>query len=106
MDELLDGTFVVEVCRMTVQRIAGIILLVLGFVRLLAGGISWNQTKTIVDIGPPRRRLRNANAPMSPLLGVIALVGGIAPLRSRQATHPAGKPDVSIRSLSTVYRLR
>ena len=88
MDELLDGTLVVEVCRMTVQRIAGIILLVLGFVVLLAGGISWNQTKTIVDIGPLQATTQERKTlPMSPLLGVIALVGGIAllavPVRRR-----------------------
>lgn len=64
---------------MTVQRIAGIILLVLGFVVLLAGGISWNQTKTIVDIGPVKATTQERKTlPMSPLLGVIALVGGIA----------------------------
>ena len=63
---------------MTLQRIFGIALLVLGFVVLLAGGISWNQTKTIVDIGPIQATTQERKTlPMSPVLGVIALVGGI-----------------------------
>ena len=64
---------------MTVQRIAGIILLVAGFVILLSGGISWNQTKTVVDIGPLEATTQERKTlPMSPLIGVVALVGGIA----------------------------
>jgi uncharacterized membrane protein YidH (DUF202 family) len=64
---------------MTLQRALGIVLLVLGFVVLLAGGISWNQTKTIVDIGPLQATTQERKTlPMSPLLGVIALVGGVA----------------------------
>jgi uncharacterized membrane protein YidH (DUF202 family) len=74
---------------MTVQRIAGVILLVLGFVVLLAGGISWNQTKTIVDIGPLQATTQERKTlPMSPLLGVIALVGGIALCVSVQLGTP------------------
>jgi uncharacterized membrane protein YidH (DUF202 family) len=64
---------------MTVQRILGIVLLVLGFVVLLAGGISWNQTKTVVDIGPLKATTQERKTlPMSPVIGVIALVGGVA----------------------------
>jgi uncharacterized membrane protein YidH (DUF202 family) len=64
---------------MTVQRTLGIVLLILGFVVLLAGGISWNQTKTIVDIGPLQATTQERKTlPMSPVLGVIAVIGGIA----------------------------
>ena len=64
---------------MNIQRAAGFLLLVIGFVALLAGGISWNQTKTIVDIGPLKATTQERKTiPMSPVLGVIALVGGIA----------------------------
>ena len=73
---------------MTVQRALGIVLLILGFVVLLAGGISWNQTKTVVDIGPLKATTQERKTlPMSPVLGVIAVVGGIAllaiPLKRR-----------------------
>ena len=64
---------------MNIQRVAGFVLLVIGFVALLAGGISWNQTKTIVDIGPLKATTQERKTiPVSPLVGVIALVGGIA----------------------------
>ena len=63
---------------MNIQRAAGFLLLVIGFVALLAGGISWNQTKTIVDIGPLQATTQERKTiPMSPVLGVIAVVGGI-----------------------------
>lgn len=64
---------------MNIQRVAGFVLLVIGFVALLAGGISWNQTKTIVDIGPLKATTQERKTiPVSPVVGVIALVGGIA----------------------------
>ena len=64
---------------MNIQRVAGFVLLVIGFVALLAGGISWNQTKTVVDIGPLKATTQERKTiPVSPVVGVIALVGGIA----------------------------
>ena len=64
---------------MNIQRVAGFVLLVIGFVALLAGGISWNQTKTLVDIGPLKATTQERKTiPVSPVVGVIALVGGIA----------------------------
>ncbi len=63
---------------MTIQRIAGIVLLILGLVALLSGGLSWHQTKTVVDIGPLQATTQERKTlPMSPLFGAIALVGGI-----------------------------
>ena len=63
---------------MTLQRIVGIVLLVLGFMALLSGGISWTQTKTVVDIGPLQATTQERKTiPMSPLLGVLGVVGGI-----------------------------
>jgi uncharacterized membrane protein YidH (DUF202 family) len=64
---------------MTLQRTAGIVLVIIGLVALIAGGISWNQTKTVVDIGPLQATTQERKTiPMSPVLGIIALVGGIA----------------------------
>ena len=64
---------------MTLQRIAGIVLLVLGFVVLLGGGFSWTRTKTIVDIGPLKATTQERKTlPFSPVFGVIGVVGGIA----------------------------
>jgi len=64
---------------MTLQRIAGFVLLVLGFIALLSGGISWTKTKTVVDIGPIQATTQeHKTLPLSPVFGVIAVIGGIA----------------------------
>jgi hypothetical protein len=64
---------------MTLQRIAGIVLLVLGFVVLLSGGVSWTRTKTVVDIGPLKATTQERETlPMAPVFGVLGVVGGIA----------------------------
>jgi hypothetical protein len=64
---------------MTLQRTAGILLVSLGLIALLVGGISWTRTKTVLDIGPIQATTQERKTiPLSPLLGVLALVGGIA----------------------------
>jgi hypothetical protein len=63
---------------MNIQRAAGLVLLIIGFVALLAGGISWTRTKTVLDVGPLKATTEERKTiPMSPVLGVIAVVGGI-----------------------------
>lgn len=64
---------------MTLQRITGVALVVLGLLALLYGGISWTQSKTIVDIGPLQATTQERKTiPMSPVFGVIGVVAGIA----------------------------
>src|SRR5262245_53909310 len=36
----------------TLKRIVGFVLVVIGLVSLLFGGISWKREKTVVDLGP------------------------------------------------------
>jgi uncharacterized membrane protein YidH (DUF202 family) len=73
---------------MTLQRIAGIVLVILGLVALLAGGISYTQTKKVLDIGPLQATTQeHKTIPLSPVLGIVGLIAGIAllaiPSRSR-----------------------
>ncbi len=64
---------------MNIQRTAGIMLLIIGLVALIAGGVSWTQTKTVLDIGPLQATTQERKTiPVSPVLGGIALIGGIA----------------------------
>jgi hypothetical protein len=64
---------------MTIQRIAGILLIIVGLVALLSGGLSWTRTKTVVDLGPIQATTQERKTlPVSPVLGGIALIGGIA----------------------------
>ena len=63
---------------MTAARIAGIILIVIGLVGLIWGGISWTDTKTVVDLGPIQATAQERETiPVTPLVGGIALVAGI-----------------------------
>ena len=63
---------------MTVARIAGIVLIIIGLVGLIWGGISWTDEKTIVDIGPIEATAEEQKTvPISPIVGGIALVAGI-----------------------------
>jgi hypothetical protein len=58
--------------------IVGILLVVIGVIGLAYGGISYTKEKTVVDIGPIKARPTRAKRfPVPPLLGGIALVGGI-----------------------------
>ena len=58
--------------------IVGIILVVIGVIGLVYGGISYTTEKTVVDIGPIKATADTRETiPVPPILGGIALVGGI-----------------------------
>jgi hypothetical protein len=60
------------------MRIAGIILIVLGVVALAYGGISYTREEKILDIGPIEATAeRRETIPLPPLLGGLALAGGV-----------------------------
>ena len=59
----------------------GITLIVLGLVSLLMGGFRWTEDKTVVDVGPIKATAEeHKTLPIPPVLGALALVGGIAVL--------------------------
>lgn len=73
---------------MRTRQIVGIALVVIGLVSLLLGGISWTKDKTVVDIGPIQARTEERKTvPIPPVIGALALVGGVvllvAPNRRR-----------------------
>jgi uncharacterized membrane protein YidH (DUF202 family) len=60
------------------MKAIGFLLLVLGVLALLYGGISYNRQKTIIDVGPFKATAtEQKNVPLSPIVGGIAVVGGI-----------------------------
>ena len=60
------------------MKIVGIILIVLGVIALAYGGISYTKEEKIVDIGPFEATAETRETiPLPPLLGGLALVGGI-----------------------------
>ena len=58
--------------------VIGIILIVLGVVALVWQGISYTTTERVVDLGPLKVDAKKEKTiPLPPILGVIALAGGI-----------------------------
>ena len=63
---------------MKAATIVGIVLVILGVVALIYGGISYTKEETVLDIGPLEARARTRETiPLPPLLGGLALTGGI-----------------------------
>ena len=60
------------------MKIFGFILVVLGLLALVYGGISYNRQRTVLDVGPFKAvATEQRNIPLSPIVGGIALLGGI-----------------------------
>ena len=60
------------------MKIAGILLIVIGVIALAYGGISYTKREKIVDIGPIEATAeRRETIPLPPLLGGLALAGGV-----------------------------
>lgn len=59
-------------------KIVGLILIVLGIVTLAYGGISYTRREKVVDIGPIEATAeRRHTVPLPPVLGGLALAGGV-----------------------------
>ena len=60
------------------MRITGIILIVIGIISLAIGGISYTKREKVLDIGPIEATAeREKTLPLPPLLGGLALAGGV-----------------------------
>ena len=61
------------------MKILGIALVLLGCAVLMYGGIGYNRQKTIFKVGGlTATATEHKSIPVSPLLGVVALIGGAA----------------------------
>jgi hypothetical protein len=64
---------------MKASAIVGILLIVLGVIALAYQGISYTTSKKVLDIGPIQAtKEEHKTIPLPPILGGIALVGGVA----------------------------
>jgi hypothetical protein len=62
-----------------VNKILGIILIVIGLFGLAWGGLTYTTTEKIIDIGPIQAtREKKHTLPLPPIAGAVALLGGIA----------------------------
>jgi hypothetical protein len=58
--------------------IVGLLLIALGLVALIYQGVTYTSRKTVIDIGPLHATAdREKTLPLSPVLGVVALAGGV-----------------------------
>ena len=63
---------------MTMTRIVGMILIVIGLVGLLFGGVFWTREKTVLDIGPVEAKTQERDGvPISPIVGGVIAAAGV-----------------------------
>ena len=59
----------------------GLVLAILGIVALVYGGISYNRQKTVLEVGSLKvTETEHRSVPIPAVVGVIALIGGVAML--------------------------
>jgi hypothetical protein len=64
---------------MKLTSIVGIVLIVIGLVALAYQGFTYKTRETVVDIGPIHATAeREKTVPLPPILGVVAVAGGVA----------------------------
>jgi uncharacterized membrane protein len=60
------------------MKAIGFLLVVLGVLALVYGGVTYNRERTVLDVGPFKATAtEQKNIPLSPIVGGIALLGGI-----------------------------
>lgn len=65
------------------NRMLGLILIVLGLVGLAWGGITYTTREKVVDVGPIHAtRDKTRTVPLPPVAGAIALIAGVVLLAS------------------------
>jgi uncharacterized membrane protein len=65
--------------KMKSASIAGILLIVLGVIALAYQGITYTTHKKVLDVGPIQAtKEEHKTIPLPPIVGGVALVGGIA----------------------------
>lgn len=63
---------------MAASRIVGIALLVLGILSLAYQGITYTKSEKVLEVGPiTATKETKKTIPLSPVLGGVALVGGL-----------------------------
>jgi hypothetical protein len=72
---------------MKAAPIAGIILIVLGIISLAYQGITYTTHKKVLDLGPLQATAEeHKTIPLPPILGGIALLGGVVLLATSRRT--------------------
>ena len=74
------------------MKLLGMALVILGLVALVAGGLGYDRQRTVLEVGGLKATAtEHTTIPYSPILGAIALIGGIALLVGVKRTGLAGR---------------
>jgi len=61
-----------------VVKLIGILLIVFGVIALAAGGFSYTKREKVIDLGPIQATTeKQKTLPLSPIVGIAAVAGGI-----------------------------
>ena len=70
------------------MKLIGIVLIVVGVIALAMGGFSYTTREKVLDLGPIQATTEKRHSvPLSPIVGIAALVGGIAVLAAGSRTR-------------------
>jgi hypothetical protein len=70
------------------MKIVGLFLIVIGLVALIWGGISYTRRETVLDIGPIEATTEERETiPLPPVLGALALAGGVVLMVADRRGH-------------------
>jgi len=59
-------------------KLIGVLLMVFGIVALVLGGITYTKREKVLDVGPITATTeRQKTIPLSPIVGIASLAGGI-----------------------------
>jgi hypothetical protein len=74
------------------MKILAMALVILGIVALVAGGFGFDRQRTVLEVGGLKATATEHHTiPYAPILGAIALIGGIALLVGANRTGLAGR---------------
>ena len=60
------------------MKMLGFVLVVVGVLALVYGGITYDRQRTVLDVGPFKATAtEQKNVPLSPIVGGIAVLGGV-----------------------------
>ena len=70
------------------MKVIGIVLIVVGVLALAVGGIRYTTREKVLDLGPIEATSeKHHTIPLSPIVGIAAVVGGIAVLAAGSRTR-------------------
>ena len=70
------------------MKLIGVLLIVFGIVALVLGGITYTKREKVLDIGPIKATAEHEKTiPLSPIVGIASLAGGIALLVAGSRTR-------------------